>query len=216
MRKFIIFTAIVLIGMTSCDRVFVMSGKVISDADGKMITNAEIITSEHDTIYSDSLGNFRMSLFGPGSQSDKLEVLVSKEGYETKYFDLSKDIDIHDITLKLMPYNTPLITKYSSWFVVLFYYIDLIVVNFIVFLTLSFILFKKIRYKWFWIILILLANFTLRINYINGNIDVDFFQFPFYFKHYSFYPFTIKIPLLFSTIVFWSIYFINRNRIRDL
>lgn len=199
--------------MPSCDRLFIMSGKVISDVDGQMIANAQIVTSERVTIYSDSTGSFKLNLFGPGSRSDKLEVLVSKDGYETKYFDLSKYEDIHNITLKLKPYNTPFITKYPPSFVIPVYYVNLIIINLIVFFTLCFILFKKVKYRWLWIALILLVNLTLRVNYINGNIDVDFFHFPFYLKHYSFYPFTIKIPILFSTIAFWSIYFISRNRI---
>ena len=186
---------------------------MINDVDGQMITNAKIITSERLTIYSDSLGKFRLNLFGPGARSDKLEVLVIKEGYETKYFDLSKYEDFHNITLGITPYNTPFITKYPPSFVAPVYYVNLIIVNLIAFFTLCFILFKKAKYRWLWIALILLVNFTLRVNYINGYIDVDFFHLPFYLKHYSFYPFTFKIPILFSTIVFWSIYFINRNRI---
>ena len=213
MKIYFIITAIVLIVLSSCDRTYIVSGKVINDVDGQMITNAKIITSERLTIYSDSLGKFRLNLFGPGSQSDKLEVLVIKEGYETKYFDLSKYEDVHNITLELKPYNTPFITKYPLSFVTTAYYVNLTIINLIVFFTLCFILLKKVKYRWLWIALILLVNLTLRVNYINGYIDVDFFHFPFYFKHYSFFPFTFKIPILFSTIAFWSIYFIDRNRI---
>ena len=212
MKKIFIYIIIVLV-LASCDSTCIMSGKVVSDVDGEVITNAQIVTSEDITIYSDSTGSFKLNLFGPGLRSDKLEVLVSKDGYETKYFDLSKCEDINNITLKLKPYNTPFITKYPSSFVLSAYYVNLIIVNLLACFTLCFIFFKKVKYRWLWIALILLANLTLKVNYINGDIDVDFVHFPFYLKNYLFYPFTIKVPILFSTIAFWSIYFMNRNRI---
>ena len=212
MKKIFIYITIIL-ALTSCDHTFIMTGKVISDVDGEIITNAQIVTSEGITIYSDSTGSFKLNLFGPGPRSDKLEVLVSKDGYETKYFDLSKYEDINNITLILKPYKAPFVTKYPSSFVVSAYYVNLIIVNLLACFTLFFIFFKKVKYRCLWIALILLANLTLKVNYINGDIDVDFVHFPFYLKHYLFYPFTIKVPILFSTIAFWSIYFMNRNRI---
>lgn len=206
--------AILLVILTSCDRAFTMSGQVISEPDGRPVANARILTSEQVTVYTDSLGRFRVDRFGPGQKSDKPEVLVVKEGYETKYFDLSRVEDIHRLTLQIEPSDRPFVTRYDPSLVKTFYRINLIVGNSIVLITLIFILFKKVRYKWGWLVLILLLNFTVRINYIDGSFDLDAFHLPFYFKHDSFYPFTIKIPILLSTLAFWAFYFFRRDRIR--
>lgn len=213
MKTNIFLLSFLLVLVTSCDRVFHMAGKVVDATNGMPISNAEIITSEKRTIYSDSLGNFDLDLFGPGSHSDNLEVLVHKDGYQSTYFDLSQEEDIMDITLELKPGNLPFQTKYSSSLVEICYKINLYVVNLIVLLTILFVLYKKVSFYRFWIAAILFVNMTLRINYINGNLSSDYFNLPFYLKGFVFYPFTIKIPLLFGTFAFWAYYLIlNRKK----
>ena len=197
----------------SCDRPFSFSGTVVDEVTNMPIEDVEIVTSENTTTFTDSLGNFRISRFGPGSQSDKLEALVSKDGYETKYFDLSKVEDLQKINLRVKSSNKTLSVSYPQSYVKLFYWINLIFINLIVLFTLLFVLFSKVRYKWIWILLFLILNFTFRINYINGNLDFDFFHLPFYFKHFVYYPFTIKIALPISIIGFWIMYFIKRDSI---
>ena len=212
MKKNVFLLVILVILVTSCDWMFHMAGKVVDATNGMPITNAEIITSEKRTIYSDSLGKFDLNLDGPGSNSDNLEVLVHKDGYQSTYFDLSQEEDMMDITLELKPGNLPFQTKYSSSLVDLFYKINLYVVNLIVLLTILLVLYKKVSFYRFWIAAILFLNMTLRINYINGNLSSDYFNLPFYLKGFVFYPFTIKIPLLFGTVAFWGYYFFIQNR----
>lgn len=79
----------------SCDRSFSMSGKVVDETTNMPIVDVKIVTSESVITLSDSSGCFRISRFGPGSKSDKLEMLLSKDGYETKYFDLSRQEDFN-------------------------------------------------------------------------------------------------------------------------
>lgn len=210
MKKNIFLLVILVILVTSCDRMFHMAGKVVDATNGLPITNAEIITSEHRTIYSDSLGKFDLNLFGPGSNSDNLEVLVHKDGYQSTFFDLSQEEDLMGITLELKPGNLPFQTKYSSSLVEIFYKINLYVVNLIVLLTILFVFYKKVRFYLFWIAAILFLNMTLRINYIDGSLSFDFLHLPFYLKSFAFYPFTIKIPLLLGTLAFWGYYLFSR------
>ena len=87
-----------------------------------------------------------------------------------------------------------------------FYLINLIITNLFIISTLFFILYKKIKYKWIWMLLILVANITIQVNYINGHWNVDIGGLPFYLKHYAYYPFTIKIACPIISIVFWISY----------
>mgnify|MGYP000843671203 FL=1 len=205
MKKQLVYLIALLLLQTSCDRVFTMSGHVIDEL-GNPINNAKIVTSEKETLYSDSLGYFMLNLYGPGSYSDKLEVLVTKKGYETKYFDLSQQKDIHDLSLRMKTSNRELIPSYPKSTVRLFYLINLIITNLFIISTLFFILYKKIKYKWIWMLLILVANITIQVNYINGHWNVDIGGLPFYLKHYAYYPFTIKIACPIISIVFWISY----------
>lgn len=50
MKKNIFLLVILVMLLTSCDRMFHMAGKVVDATNGLPITNAEIITSEHRTI----------------------------------------------------------------------------------------------------------------------------------------------------------------------
>lgn len=209
MNRYIIYLLGFLLLAISCDRPFTMSGRVVDDATNTPVEGVKIFTSENITTHTDSLGYFKVNRFGPGSKSDKLEVLLSKEGYETTYFDLSKLKDIQKISLSIKPSNDTLDVLYPQTYVKLLYWINMIFVNLFVLFTLLFVLFSKMRYKWIWIVLFLFVNFTLNINYINGAIDFSFFHLPFYIKHYVYYPFTIKIALPFSIIVFWILYFIR-------
>lgn len=201
-----IYLILLLFLQTSCDRVFMMSGH-ITDNYGKPLENAEIRTSENVTIYSDSLGYFELNLFGPGSKSDKLETLVSKEGYEATYFDLSKEKDIYNLSLKIKASEEKLVATYSESLVRSFYYINLTVINLLALFTIYFVLYKRVKHKWIWLLLILTLNITLQINYINGLWSINMGGLPFYIKYYAFYPFTIKIACPIAIILFWINYF---------
>lgn len=216
MKKYIIYLLGVVLLTISCDRPFVMSGRVVDEKTSLPIEDVEIVTSENTTTFTDSLGYFSVNIFGLGSKSDKLEVLVSKEGYETKYFDLSKVEDLQQIVLSIKPSSETLTESYPQSYVKLFYWLNLIFVNLIVLYTMRFVLFTKVRYRWIWILLFLGLNFTLRINYINGAIDFSLFHLPFYIKHYGYYPFTIKIALPLSIIAFWAMYFVKRDSIERI
>lgn len=209
MNRYITYLLGVLLLTISCDRSFTMSGRVVNDATNTPVEGVRIITSENTTTHSDSSGHFKVNRFGSGSKSDKLEVLLSKEGYKTKYFDLSKLKDIQEISLSMKASNDTLNVRYSQTYVKLLYWINMIFVNFFVLLTFLFVLFGKMRYKWIWITLFLFTNFTLNINYINGAPSFSFLHLPFYLKHYVYYPFTIKIVFPFSIILFWILHFIR-------
>lgn len=211
MKKFILLFAFVILLFTSCDRMFVLSGRVVAENTGKGIPYAGIITSEADSIKTDSLGNYYVNHFGPGSQSDKVELLISKKGYETKYVDLGKGHGFTDLVHKLKPSTQQFTPKLPSSLVKGFYIYNKYISNIIALFTLLFILIKRIRYKWLWVLAILFINATLKVNYIDGGLSLDFFHSPFYIKQHVFYPFTIKIPLLLSMVAFWLTYFLKRE-----
>lgn len=211
MKNCIVYLIGLLMLVTSCDRGFVLSGQVF-DEYGKGIDSVKMVTSEKIIIYSDSLGHFEANLFGPGSLSDKLEILASKEGYETTYFDLSQLKDDHNISLTMSHSNQPFVTRYSESFVERFYFVNLIFINLMVLLTMIFITIRGGRYQWIWIFLILFLNITWRINYINGFVSVDVFQLPFYLKHYLYYPFTIKIAFPVAVVAYWVVFLFNKKR----
>lgn len=75
--------------------------------------------------------------------------------------------------------NRELIPSYPKSTVRLFYLINLIITNLFIISTLFFILYKKIKYKWIWMLLILVANITIQVNYINGHWNVDIGGLPF-------------------------------------
>ena len=215
MKKNLFYLFSLLILTTSCDRQFVMSGKIVDELNGKPVNNAKIISSEKVVTYSDSLGGFKIDRFGPGSMSDKLEVLIQKNGYETRYFDLSKKKDLNNITLGIRTSNKIQTTYWSKSLVKIFYFINLTLINLIALFTLFFIVFKQIKYKWIWIFVILVVNITFKFNYINGLFNIDFFHLSFYLKHYGFYPFTVNIVLPISIITFWAMYFLRMDLIID-
>lgn len=205
MKNYIINLACLLMLVTSCDRGFVISGQV-QDESGKFVDSVKIVTSEKVVIYSDSVGFFEANLFGPGSHSDKLEALVSKEGYETIYIDLSQFKSTQNISLKIRTSNQSFVTHYPEYLVTLFYFVNLIFINLTTLFTLIFVIIKNDKYKWMWVFLIMLLNISLEINYINGSFDVGVFQFPLYLKHYLFYPFTIKVAFPIIVVTYWIIF----------
>jgi|GEM_PF-1978778 len=215
MKNKIFILAAILALLSSCDSGYMFSGKVVRATDKQPVTNAKIITAEKSTTHTDSLGNFTIHSFGPGSHSDKAELLVEKEGYQSEYVDLSdKATDIHNIRVELTGSGQPQETAFDSVWVRRMYLFNLIVINLIAAFTLLFLFIRKIKYRWFWMMFILAYSIVIRVNYINGATEVDFFNLPFFFKHYGFYPFTIKIAIPFSIIVFWMAYFAGRVRRR--
>lgn len=210
MKNCIINLVCLLVIVTSCDRGFVISGQVV-DESGKFVDSAKIVTSEKMIGYSDSVGRFEANLFGPGSHSDKLEVLVSRKGYETTYFDLSQFQSVQNISLKVKASNQLFVSCYPEHCVSVFYFINLVLVNLIVLFTLVFVIVKKDKYKWVWVLLIFLLNITLKINYVNGAFDVVVFQLPLYLKHYLFYPFTIKVAFPIAVVAYWIRYFLKHK-----
>lgn len=196
----------------SCDNTFVISGKIINKSSQKPIENAKVISSENYITYTDKEGNFIIDRFGPGSQSDKPELLIEKSGYKTKYIDLSNyHSDLHNILINLSTSNQIQKTYYNKSYVKNLYAFNLLVINLISLFTLLFIAIKKIRYKWLWLITIMVINVVLKINYFNGAWEIEFINSPFFIKHYGFYPFTIKVVFPISIIAFWLLYFTNKG-----
>ncbi len=198
--------------LSSCDNTFVISGKIINTSSKEPIENAKVISAENYVTYTDKKGYFIIDRFGPGSLGDKSELLIEKPGYKTEYVDLSNyHSDLHNVLINLSTTNEIQKTYYNKSSVKDLYLFNLVFINLISLFTLLFIAIKKIRFKWLCILLILVVNVVLKVNYFNGEWELDFINTPFFLKNYRFYPFTIKIVFPISIIAFWFLYFYKRE-----
>lgn len=213
MKKILsIFTFCLL--LTSCDRSFLISGEVLDQSDGKPISNAKVFSSEMKATYTDSLGKFIINRFGPGSMSDKKELLVEKQGYKSKYIDLSSyHSNLQDIKIRLITANQVQKDCFNRSYVFKFYIFNLIFTNLLAIFTLGFIIIKKVKFRWYWVLLILCINIVLKLNWFNGTWDIDIVELPFFLKDYIYYYFTIKIVIPLSIIVFWILFFTKKDAI---
>ena len=198
--------------LSSCDNTFVISGKIINTSSKEPIENAKVISAENYVTYTDKKGYFIIDRFGPGSLGDKSELLIEKPCYKTEYVDLSNyHSDLHNVLINLSTTNEIQKTYYNKSSVKDLYLFNLVFINLISLFTLLFIAIKKIRFKWLCILLILVVNVVLKVNYFNGEWELDFINTPFFLKNYRFYPFTIKIVFPISIIAFWFLYFYKRE-----
>ncbi len=208
-KNFFLFAILVL--LSSCDKAYILEGNVYRASDKKPVAHAKIITAENKTIYTDSLGHFILNRFGPGSKSDKAELLVEKDGYKSEYVDLTGEgVDIHNIRVELTGSNLAKEPICDLNWVERMYLFNRYVISLLALFTLAFLFVRKIESRWIWLLIILFSTVVIRFNCITGALGIDLFTLPFFLKHYGFYPFTIKIAIPFGVIAFWIAYFTGK------
>lgn len=190
--------------LSSCHKGYDVKGRVTDRLTGEPIGQAEVFLKTIDTVMTDSSGAFEFDKYLSGGHAfSDVEILIEKEGFKSKYVNISKTRNTGEAGFSLDQGENR--NRFSPVGVKLFYVINL-GLSLLNLLTIMFILFKHIRYKFLWIFGIIVINCVFRIIYVDGSVTFDFFHGPFFLLHYTYYPFTIKMVLPIVTICFWLLY----------
>ena len=214
-RIIILFFSLVL--LISCEGVIRGKGKVISAYDKSSIDSVKI--SFFNTVaYSDKNGNFEIGEFvGCVPSCPDLEVLLTKQGYETKYINLTKEDAkgkaLADIIIELTPTIEKVTELSNNKSKTVLYYLS-ITTAIISFLTLIFLLFVNVNKKIVWVLIILFGTILINYNYLARNISIHALR-PsiFLFLKYTFEPTWYRCNLPIGLITFWIYYLtVKRNK----
>ena len=208
MNKFLVIIFIVTF-MVSCDTGFHSEGLVINKSTQLPIDSVKIHIKDLDSIYTDSVGKYRIDTMIYG-YAGYLEILLVKEGYQTKHVNFKNDRVIQDNAIIEMEMLNGSTQEFSlpKKTISLMYYFNLYIISLVNVLTLLFLIFRKgIPWKYFWILGVLLFNLILFISFTDGSVsDFSILNGPVYLTHYWIYPYSVKIVLPLTSIMFWILY----------
>lgn len=205
-----------LLLLTSCDTLFSSKGQVIDKDTRQPLSEVKINMKNIDTVYTDSAGYYSYRKVMHGS-AGALEMLLSKEGYQSKHVSFrSAKTDPQNMLIEMERTEAAqadgLVDR--CW-VSAMYYINMYVISLLNVLTLLFVVFRKgLKRKVLWIFGILLLNPTFFLSVTDGSI-ASFFPLngPVYLTYFSAYPFSLKIVLPLGTLLFWSLYLWRWNKL---
>ena len=144
-----------------------------------------------------------------------LELILSKQGYQPKYVNLTKENKNYNAVFQLVPtqkFIGDLSHNKSKNFL---FYLS-IITALISLLTLTALAKIKVRNKALWFVVILFGTVTFFYNYLDNNIELRIFR-PsiFVFVKYTFEPTWYQLNLPIGLIIFWTYYvYQNKNRIK--
>jgi hypothetical protein len=212
-----IFILLISLLLISCEGIVRGEGKIISAKDKKPLDSVLVYwTNLNEKSYSDSLGHFEIGQFcGCIPDCPELEIITYKKGYKTNYLNLTKDDKLYDTTLviEMQPVNTYSETIEENNFTKILKYVNLIILIFNAF-TLIIICCIELRYKWVWIVSLIIFNLHIKYNYISDDFLFDPFSFFIQLRFLTFYYhvgwYIFYIPT--TAIVFWSYYFVTKSK----
>lgn len=163
----------------SCEGVIRGKGKVISAHD-KLSIDSVKISFFSTVVYSDKNGNFEIGEFvGCVPSCPDLEVLLAKQGYETKYVNLTKESAkgkaFTDLTIELTPAIEKVTEVSHDKSKSIFYYVS-ITTAIISFLTLIFLVFSTVKNKILWMFIILFCTLLIQYNYLAKDLSIHVFR----------------------------------------
>lgn len=192
-----------------------LEGTIVDKITLAPIDSALISVREYSSLYTDSLGGFTIEQMGGGSD---IEILVERLGYEHKYIEFSvQNNDLDNIVIKLQPTNKaykPSLSQNQLRFINTLIKIAFSLLN--VFTLIFILINSEIRWQYVWITGILFINLIFNLLYRDYNlISYEIIHAPFFLSGYWNNPYSLKIALPIVSIVFWILYFSNRNLIKE-
>jgi hypothetical protein len=194
---------------------FRVKGVIVDNNTLAPLDSVLITVRESTMLYTDSLGGFKIEQMGGGSD---FEILVEKKGYEPKYLNFSNENnDLDSSAIKLQPTNkvyNPLLSRNQLRFINSLIKIAFSLLNIF---TLIFILINsEIRWQYIWITGILFINLIFNLLYLDFNlISYEIIHAPFFLAGYWNNPYSLKIAIPVVSIIFWILYFLRRNLIKE-
>lgn len=215
LQNLCIFSLFIL--LASCEGIIQGDGKIIS-ATNQLPIDSVKISWFGKIVYSDKNGNFSFHEFvGCVPACPDLELVLKKQGYETKYINLTKENEKHKSVFKLIPTNNNTgdisHTKAKNFL----FYLSIVtaIISLFTLITLSII---KINKKAVWFVIISFGTATIYYNYLAKITELKVFR-PslFVFIKYTFEPTWYQLNLPIGVFVFWTYYFYQlKNRQRRL
>ncbi len=193
--------------ISSCEGIIQGKGKIISASSQLPIDSVKIDWFGR-VEYSDKNGNFSSSQFvGCVPSCPDLELILIKEGYQSKYVNLTKENKNGKLVFQLVPTNknvSDFSNRSSKNFL---FYLSVItaVLSLITLLVLALI---EVKNKKLWFAFILFGTVSLFYNYLEERIEVSIFR-PslFVFLQHTFQPTWYKLNLPIGLIIFWIYYY---------
>lgn len=193
--------------MSSCEGIIQGKGKIIS-SNNKLPIDSVKINWLGKIVYSDKSGNFSFDEFvGCVPSCPELELFLTKQGYETKYINLTKENEKHNYVFELIPTNKNIGNLSQEKSKNFLFYVS-IVTAIISLLTLITLPLLKIKNKSIWFIIILFGTTSIYYNYLAKFTQFKVFR-PslFVFFKWTFEPTWYLINLPLGLIIFWTYYF---------
>jgi hypothetical protein len=210
-RNILIFLVCVI--LSSCDSFFYSKGTIIDHNTLQPITNALISIKDIDTVYTDSLGKYKIQKPVFGIWTD-FEILIEKNGYVPEYVNFNYSSYNKDSTLiKLQSTNkdfSPVLSKKSVAFSYNLDKFGIALFNVITLLIIA--AYPNLKRKYLWVIGILFFNITFYLLYLDLSlVKFRLINGPIYFTQYWTNPFTIKIVIPIVALLFWILVIFKRS-----
>lgn len=209
--RYLLYISICLI-LCSCHTGYYIEGVVKDSSNGKPLGQAKVFLKTIDTVVTDSSGTFVFDkhLTGGHVFSD-VEIMIEKDGFKSQYVNFGDAGSKSRTSISLERGEKAV--QFPSEGVTLFYFINL-GISLLNLVTIIFVLFNRIRYKYLWFLGLVFMSCVFNIVYIDGSVGFDFIHGPFFLLHHNYYPFTIKVVVPVAAILFW-LFYRKRERIRN-
>lgn len=212
-QNFYLFFLLIL--MTSCEGIIRGEGKITS-SDNKLPIDSVKIDWLGKIVYSDKNGNFSFDEFvGCVPSCPDLELILTKQGYEPKYINLTKENKKNKTVFELTPGNNNLDDLSRSSHKQFLFYLS-VVTALTSLLTLITLAVVRLKNKLIWFVTILFGTLTIFYNYLSATIEFKVFR-PsiFIFPKYTFEPSWYQLNLPIGLIIFWICYLMQiKNKVR--
>jgi len=201
--------------MVSCEGIIQGDGKIIS-ASNQLPIDSVKINWLSKVIYSDKDGKFSFHEFvGCVPACPDLELVLTKQGYETKYINLTKENEKHKSVFELIPTSNNIGNLSHGKSKNFLFYLSIItaIISLVTLIALSII---KINNILIWLVIILFGTTSIYYNYLANVTELKLFR-PslFVFIKWAFEPTWYRLNLPLGLIIFWAYYFYQiKNRRR--
>ncbi len=196
--------------LLSCESTYEAGGVVTDSETGRAISGAMVNYKNVDTAYTDAAGRFRLkkSAIGAAVTGD-VELVIEKEGYRPGYFRMARGTaEGADLLVRLNAVaNGKSEPRLSQKWVKRMFSINLYGISLLNLCTLLCIWLRPIRWRWFWILLLLTVNPVISTCYVDGVTSFSLFHLPLFLSHYAGHPFTIQWAIPFAMLLFWMLFF---------
>ena len=202
---------LLLVSVASCEGIIQGKGKIISASNELPIDSVKINWFDK-TVYSDKNGDFSFDEFvGCVPSCPDLELILTKQDYQPKYVNLTKENKNHKSVFQLVP-NKYFIVDLSHNKPKKFLFYLSITTSIISLLTLIALAIIKVTNKPIWFVVILFGTVAFFYNYLEKSVDLRIFR-PsiFVFVKYTFEPTWYQLNLPIGLIIFWTYYFYQKK-----